>query len=68
LRVANTIFKKMHQINIFKIIKNYKKNINKEPIEIVERKGLGHPDTLADLIAENFSKNYEFTNYNFSFI
>jgi len=48
----------MNQINIFKIIKNYKKNINKEPIEIVERKGIGHPDTLADLIAENFSNNY----------
>lgn len=25
---------------------------------MVERKGIGHPDTLADLIAENFSNNY----------
>ena len=48
----------MCQIHILKIIKNCKNNINEEPIEIVERKGLGHPDTLADLIAENFSKNY----------
>jgi len=27
-------------------------------IEIVERKGIGHPDTLCDLIAENFSRIY----------
>lgn len=26
--------------------------------EIVERKGIGHPDTLADLITEEFSNNY----------
>jgi len=26
--------------------------------DIVERKGIGHPDTLADLIAEEFSNNY----------
>lgn len=26
--------------------------------EIIERKGIGHPDTLADLIAENFSNNF----------
>jgi S-adenosylmethionine synthetase len=26
--------------------------------ETVERKGLGHPDTLADLLAEAFSRNY----------
>ena len=44
--------------NMIKIIKNYKNNIEKEPIEMVERKGIGHPDTLSDLIAENFSNNY----------
>lgn len=27
-------------------------------IEVVERKGLGHPDTLADLLAESFSQQY----------
>ncbi len=27
-----------------------------EPFEIVERKGIGHPDTLADALAENFSR------------
>jgi len=43
---------------MIEIIENYKKNIEKEPIEIVERKGVGHPDTLSDLIAENFSNNY----------
>ena len=28
-----------------------------EPIEVVERKGLGHPDTICDALAENFSRN-----------
>lgn len=27
-------------------------------IEVVERKGIGHPDSLADLIAEDFSNKY----------
>jgi len=31
------------------------------PIEMVERKWLGHPDTLADMLAEVFSNRY--TNY-----
>lgn len=31
---------------------------SKKDIEIVERKGLGHPDTLADGIAEAISNNY----------
>ena len=26
-------------------------------VEIVERKGLGHPDTICDALAENFSRN-----------
>lgn len=29
--------------------------IESQPIEIVERKGLGHPDTLCDALAEQFS-------------
>ena len=28
-----------------------------ETIEIVERKGLGHPDTICDALAENLSRN-----------
>lgn len=27
------------------------------PIEIVERKGLGHPDSICDALAENLSLN-----------
>lgn len=33
-------------------------DFNKLPFEIVERKGLGHPDTLADGLAEAVSNNY----------
>ena len=33
-------------------------NIDEEgAVEIVERKGLGHPDTICDALAENFSRN-----------
>lgn len=32
--------------------------IEDRPVEIVERKGLGHPDTLCDGIAERISVNY----------
>jgi S-adenosylmethionine synthetase len=28
------------------------------PVEMVERKGIGHPDSLADLVAEAFSRSY----------
>lgn len=35
--------------------------INDQPFEIVERKGIGHPDTLADGIAEAVS--IEYSNY-----
>jgi S-adenosylmethionine synthetase len=31
---------------------------NQRAYDIVERKGIGHPDTLADFIAEEFSNNY----------
>jgi S-adenosylmethionine synthetase len=32
--------------------------IETTPFEAVERKGLGHPDTIADLVAETFSARY----------
>lgn len=32
--------------------------VNNEPFEVVERKGIGHPDSLADIIADAFSNNY----------
>jgi S-adenosylmethionine synthetase len=35
-----------------------KKNINDTEIEIVERKGLGHPDTISDSLAEDISVEY----------
>lgn len=31
--------------------------VDKQKVEIVERKGLGHPDFIADSIAETFSRN-----------
>ena len=43
------------------IIKNNYRDPNKEDIEIIERKGLGHPDTLADKLAEECSRAY--SNY-----
>ena len=44
-------------MNFIEIEKNTEKNIEKQKIEIVERKGLGHPDYIADSIAEKFSIN-----------
>lgn len=41
-----------------KIDKKYNKKINNELFEAVERKGIGHPDSLADMIAETYSKKY----------
>lgn len=32
-------------------------DVEKQRVEIVERKGLGHPDSMADAIAERFSRN-----------
>ncbi|MCD6589581.1 methionine adenosyltransferase [Candidatus Woesearchaeota archaeon] len=37
-------------------IEKYKQYPGDIRIELVERKGLGHPDTIADMIAEEFSK------------
>lgn len=34
------------------------KSPDNNPLEIVERKGLGHPDTLADMLAEKISIAY----------
>lgn len=39
-------------------IKENSISINQQQIEIVERKGLGHPDTIADGIAESISIEY----------
>lgn len=41
---------------IFKSVSE--KNINDREVEIVERKGLGHPDTICDSIAEEISVEY----------
>lgn len=32
--------------------------IEQSGVEMIERKGIGHPDTLADIIAESFSNTY----------
>lgn len=40
------------------IIKNDYINLEKNNLEIVERKGIGHPDTLADKLAEECSRVY----------
>ena len=34
-----------------------KLNVDEDSVEIVERKGLGHPDTICDAIAETLSRN-----------
>jgi S-adenosylmethionine synthetase len=40
------------------VLSNNIGNIEEMPIELVERKGIGHPDTLADMIADEFSNRY----------
>ena len=35
-----------------------KKDLGNENFEIVERKGIGHPDTLSDALAERLSNAY----------
>lgn len=51
-----------------KIVKDYK-NPEERKIEIVERKGMGHPDTLADKLAEECSRVYsKYCVDNFGFI
>lgn len=40
-----------------------------QPVEMVERKGIGHPDTLADIVAETFSNKYSvYTSRKFGYI
>lgn len=41
--------------NFYIIKKNFG---HEENFEFIERKGIGHPDTLADLLAENLSNKY----------
>jgi len=40
------------------ICNSYKPKINDTDYEVVERKGLGHPDNICDSIAEEISRNY----------
>lgn len=40
------------------LIMDNEQNPELAPVEIVERKGLGHPDTLCDLVADHFSLLY----------
>ena len=40
------------------IIRNDYKNPEDNYIEVTERKGIGHPDTLADMLALECSKAY----------
>lgn len=40
------------------VVEDKKIDVDKEEYELVERKGIGHPDTLADAIAEKVSVNY----------
>tara|TARA_B110000503_G_scaffold132528_1_gene208580 strand:+ start:2359 stop:2664 length:306 start_codon:yes stop_codon:yes gene_type:complete len=45
-------------------IKNIdKNNIENFPFELVERKGVGHPDTICDAIAETASRYYSLYFY-----
>lgn len=41
-----------------KILFTREENVEKKKVEIVERKGIGHPDSLADGIAESISREY----------
>ena len=31
--------------------------VSEQPVEVVERKGIGHPDTICDALAETLSRN-----------
>lgn len=44
--------------NYLSIWKNEEKKIDFQPVEIVERKGVGHPDTICDILAERISQEY----------
>ena len=40
------------------IYESGEKNVNNIEYEVVERKGIGHPDTICDTLAELISQNY----------
>lgn len=42
----------------YEYIYNVNIDPSQEKIEVVERKGIGHPDSVADIIAESFSNKY----------
>ena len=55
-------------MSIIKINTNYK-DPEAQDLEIVERKGIGHPDTLADALANEVSSAYSrYCLENFGFI
>jgi len=46
----------MENESIFRIYPTSRKSINELPVEIVERKGLGHPDSICDGAVDNIAK------------
>ena len=42
---------------------NSNTNVNAQDYEVVERKGIGHPDTICDTLAEKISANYSLYTY-----
>lgn len=40
------------------VYNTYSKDISEQPLEVVERKGVGHPDSLADALANEVSNTY----------
>ena len=46
------------KVNIYKSSHDSLVNPNSSPFEVVERKFRGHPDSLADMVAQTFSKKY----------
>lgn len=43
---------------MLKRITGYDYSPDLEEVEVIERKGIGHPDSVADIIAESFSNDY----------
>lgn len=46
------------ELSQVEVIFEKREALNEREFEVVERKGLGHPDTLCDFIAEEISKEY----------
>jgi S-adenosylmethionine synthetase len=40
------------------VIRHACTNPDQQPFDVAERKGIGHPDSLADLVADTFSRRY----------